>query len=94
MTPTQASLKENENKLYYNTYGVVTVNDAAKFKKGDRVRISRKKKTFEKVFNISKVQHTIPFTYKIKDSTDEEIKGTFYEVELQKTKQEVIALKN
>ena len=36
-----------------------------------------------------KVQPTIPFTYKIKDTRDEEIQGTFYEEELQKTKQEI-----
>ena len=99
MTPTEASLKENENKVYLNSYGIAIANDAdPKFKVGDCVRISKKKKTFEKgytprwteeVFTISKVQLTTPPTYKIKDSTDEEIQGTFYEPELQKTKQEI-----
>jgi len=69
-----------------------------KFKVGDRVRITRKKGTFEKgytpnwteeVFTISEVKHTVPPTYKIVDYNDSEIKGTFYEQELQKTVQEV-----
>lgn len=99
MTPKEASLKENENKVYLNTYGIVMSNDKQpKFKVGDCVRISKKKKTFEKgytplwteeVFSISKVQHTDPFTYKIKDSSDEEIQGTFYEQEMQKTAQTI-----
>ena len=37
---------------------------------------------------MTKVQPTIPFTYKIEDTRGEEIQGTFYEEELQKTKQE------
>ena len=42
----------------------------------------------QEVFTISKVQPTIPFTYKITDANDEEIRGTFYSEELQKTTQE------
>lgn len=66
-----------------------------KFKVGDPVRISKFKHLFEKgytpnwtteVFFISKVQKTRPVTYKIKDSSDQEIQGGFYEEELQKTK--------
>jgi len=41
------------------------------------------------VFAISKIQRTNPVTYKITDYKDEEIQGTFYEQELQKTSQEV-----
>ena len=69
-----------------------------KYKVGDRVRIVKKKKTFEKgftpswteeLFTISKVKHTNPITYNIEDTNGEEIQGTFYEPELQKTKQEI-----
>ena len=35
------------------------------------------------------VQNTIPVTYKIKNLLDEEIEGSFYEQELQKSQQEV-----
>ena len=41
------------------------------------------------MFTVSKVQYTEPPTYKIKDYNDEEIQGTFYEPEMQKTNQEV-----
>jgi len=70
----------------------------AKFKTGDKVRILKKKgrlvKGFtpnwtEEVFNVSKMQRTNPVTYKITDYNDEEIQGTFYEQEVQKTSQEV-----
>ena len=70
----------------------------AKFKIGDKVRILKKKKFFEKgfapnwteeVFTVSKIQRTNTVTYKINDLNDKEIQGTFYEQELQKTSQEV-----
>ena len=38
----------------------------------------------EEVFKISKIQLTIPVTYKITDYNEEEIQGSFYEQELQK----------
>ena len=41
----------------------------------------------EVVFRISKIQLTIPVTYKITDYIGEEIQGSFYEPELQKTSQ-------
>ena len=68
---------------------------------GDHVRITKKKKTFDKgytqrwteeIFTISKIQLTIPVTYKITDYNGEEIQGSFYEQELQKTKQDIIRI--
>jgi len=62
---------------------------------GDRVRITRKKEVFEnkygrnwtkEVFTIVRVANTIPVTYRIEDDHGEEIIGSFYEKELQKTK--------
>ena len=41
----------------------------------------------EEVFKISKIQLTIPVTYKITGYNGEEIQGSFYEQELQKTYQ-------
>ena len=67
-----------------------------KFKVGDHARISKYKNIFgkgytpnqsEEVFVISKIKNTIPWTYVINDSKSEEIVGTFYEKELQKTNQ-------
>ena len=42
----------------------------------------------EEVFVIKKVKNTVPWTYVINDLNSEEIIGTFYEEELQKTSQE------
>jgi len=44
------------------------------------------------VFSISQVQYTDPPTYKISDLNGEEIQGTFYEQELQKTSQEIFRI--
>ena len=64
-----------------------------KFKVGDKVRISKIKKTFEKgytpnftieIFKIDKILPSVPITYTLKDLQDEEISGTFYEQEIQK----------
>ena len=73
------------------------VNDKdAKFKVGDHVRISKYKKFFakgytpnqsEEVFVVSKIKNTVPWTYVINGFNCEEIIGTFYEKELQKTNQ-------
>ena len=74
------------------------VNDKnPKFKVGDHVRISQCKNIFakgytpnwfEEVFVVSKIENTVPWTYVINDLNGEEIIGTFYEKELQKTNQQ------
>ena len=65
-----------------------------KFKVGDHVRISKYKNIFakgyapnwsEEVFVINKINDTVPWTYVINDLNGEEIIGSFYEKELQKT---------
>ena len=99
MTPVEANKKENEVRVYRNIYPDLTRQPMrVKFKTGDKVRILKKKGLFEKcftpnwteeVFTVSKIQRTNPVTYKITDLNDEEIQGTFYEQELQKTSQEV-----
>ena len=67
-----------------------------RFKVGDHVRISKYKNIFakgyapdwsEEIFVIKKV-NTVPWTYVINDLNGEEITGSFYENELQKTNQE------
>ena len=72
-----------------------------KFSIGDNVRITKKKKTFDKgytqrcteeIFTISTIQLTIPVTYKITDCNGGKIQGTFYERELQKTSQNVLRI--
>ena len=71
------------------------VNDKdPKFNVGDHVRISKYKNILakgytanwsEEIFWIKKVKNTVPWTYIISDLNGEEITGTFYEKELQKT---------
>ena len=66
-----------------------------RFKVGDRVRISKFKNIFAKgytpnwnkeIFIVDKINDTVPYTYNLKDLNDEEIMGSFYDRELQKTK--------
>ena len=42
----------------------------------------------EEIFLVSKVKNTVPWTYAINDLNGEEIIGTFYGKELQKTNQQ------
>ena len=67
-----------------------------KLKLGGHVRISKYKNIFakgympnwsEEIFVIKKIKNTVPWTYVINDLNGEEIIGTFYENELQSTKQ-------
>ena len=93
-----------KKKVYWNLYGDLSVerSDKPAFKIGDTVRISKyKRKTFDKgytpnwteeVFIIDEIRPTDPITYKIKDLNGEEIKGTFYREELQKTDQTIFRI--
>ena len=73
------------------------VNDKdPKFKVGDHVRISKYKYIFakgytpnwsEEAFVVNKIKNTVPWSYVINDLNGEEITGSFYEKELQKTNQ-------
>ena len=67
-----------------------------KFKVSDHVRISKYKNIFakgytpnwwEEVFVVSGIKNIVPWTYVINDLNGEEITGSFYEKELQKTNQ-------
>ena len=104
MSPAEASIKKNENNAWrnlYHEYGGKTMT--SKFSIGDNIRITKKKKTFDKgytqrwteeVFKISRIQLTIPVTYKITDYNGKEIPRSFYEQELQKTKQDIFFIEN
>ena len=67
-----------------------------KFNVGDNVRISKFKNIFamgytpnwsEEIFVISKTKNSVPWTYVVSDLNGEDITGSFYEKELQKTSQ-------
>ena len=80
----------------YAGYSVDSNDKDHQFKIDYHVRISECKNLFgkgytpnwsEEVFVISKIKNTIAWTYVINDLNGEEIVGTFYEKELQETKQ-------
>ena len=82
---------KNDNKRVY----IDEHNEKdSRFKVGDRVRISKFKNIFAKgytpnwskeIFIVNKINDTVPYTYNIKDLNNEEIIGSFYDRELQKS---------
>ena len=94
-----ASIKMKPVDVKDNTYigFKKEVNDKnRKFKVGDQLRIPKYKNIFakgympnwsEEIFIIKTIENTVPWTYVINDLNGEEIIGTFYENELQKTNQ-------
>ena len=101
MTPVQASDPKNSEKVYFTLYKNIPEKTKPKFKVGDKVRITKKKDIFDKgyttnwtkeLFIITEVQNTIPPTYKIEDMNSENVQGTFYEEELQKSEQEIFRI--
>ena len=83
--------------IMYNDFKKEVNDKDPKFKVGHHVRISKYKNIFakrctpnwsEEVFVVSKIKNTVPWTYVINDLNGEEIIGTFYEKELQKTNQQ------
>ena len=82
---------DNNKRVYIDEHN----EKDSKFKVGDRVRISRYKNIFAKgyapnwsseIFIVDKINDTVPYTHNLKDLSDEEIIGGFYDKELQKTK--------
>ena len=77
-------------------WNCIQIKKNPKFKVGGTVRISKYKNIFakgyspnwsEEVFVIKKSKNTVSWTYAISDLNGEEITGSFYEKELQKTSQ-------
>src|SRR6218665_2428349 len=99
MSPKVAGMKKNKTIVWKNINSINNLNSEPikhKFSVGDKVRITKKKTTFEKgytarwseeIFTVTKILYTDPPTYKISDYNGEEIQGAFYEQELQKTTQ-------
>ena len=82
---------KNNKRVYIHEHN----EKDSKVNVGDRVRISRYKNIFAKgyapnwsseIFIVNKINDTVPYTYNLKDLNDEEIIGSFYDKELQKTK--------
>ena len=80
----------------YAEYNIDYNEKDPKFHVGDHVKTPKYKNFFAEgytpnwpeAFVISKIKNTVPWIYVINDSNGEEIVGTFYEKELQKTNQE------
>ena len=81
---------KNNKRVYIDEHN----EKDSRFKVGDRVRISKFKNIFAKgytpnwskeIFIVDKINDTVPYTYNIKDLNDEEIIGSFYDKELQKS---------
>ena len=102
MKPVQASEAKNAQEVYLALYENEPVKKAnPQLKVNDLVRISKKKKIFEKgytpnwteeVFKISAIQNTNPVTYKLKDLNGDLLQGSFYSQELQKTEQDTFRI--
>ena len=83
---------DNKDVVRARLYPVRTKLLDWKFKEGDKVRIVRQRRPFQKsyignwseeMFVVTARMPTAPVTYKLKDLTGDVIKGTFYSDELQ-----------
>ena len=84
-------VKDDNKRVYIDERN----EKSARFNVGDRVRISKFKNIFAKgytpnwsreIFIVNKINDTLPYTNNVKDLNEEEIIGSFYDRELQKTK--------
>lgn len=83
---------QNQEQVWQRLYGQPS-STKQKSQVGDRVRVSATKVQFskgylpswsEELFTISRTLRTSPITYVLKDDNGEELKGSFYQQELQK----------
>ena len=81
---------KNNKRVYIDEHN----EKNSRFKVSDRVRISRYKNIFAKGYTpnlskeiliVDKINDTVRYTYNLKDLNDEEIIGSFYDKELQKS---------
>ena len=84
-------VKNGNNRVYIDEHN----KKSTRFNVEDSFRISKFKNIFAKGYNpnwskeifiINKINDTVPYTYNLKDLNGEEIIGSFYDRELQKTK--------
>ena len=72
---------KNNKRVYIDEHN----EKDSRFKVGDRVRIFAPNSSKE-IYIVDKINDTVTYTYNLKDLNDEEIIGSFYDRELQKTK--------
>jgi hypothetical protein len=95
MKPSEVK-KKHEKKLLNTVYNrIKIVNLSSKFHVGDHVRISKTRGVFDKkympnwstkIFTIKKILLTNPNTYLLQDYQKQDIRGCFYQQQLQKVK--------
>lgn len=94
MKPSEVT-KKHEKHLLQTVYTHIKIVNKPKFKINDPVRISKIRGVFDKkyqsnwsteIFTINKIQLTNPTTYLLQDANKHNIKGGFYEQQLQKVK--------
>ena len=87
---TKSSAIARNKKVYIDEHN----EKSARYNVSDRVRISKFKNIFAKgytpnrskeIFIVDIINDTVPYTYNLKDLNGEEIIGSFYDKELQKT---------
>jgi hypothetical protein len=102
MAPEEVGV-HNERQVFVTLYGktVNTATKKAKFKIGDKVRLSKTMTAFDKsylprwtreLFLVKSVLPTHPPTYELTDYAGEEVKGRFYGKEIQKVEKEVFEI--
>ena len=93
---TQINAQDIWHRLYGKDFVKRSTRVRFKFKVGDKVRISKKKGTFEKgylpnwteeVFSIAQRLRRIPPVYRLREYDGTMLDGTFYERELQRVQQ-------
>ena len=98
MSPEDATKPENYVKVFKRLYPKQKEDTRPTLNIGDKVRISIHKRLFEKgatanwseeIFEISKIVRAKPTVYHIIDLDGEEVKGSFYKEQLQKTNQNI-----
>ena len=102
MTPNVASKDINLGKVYFNIIRKQNKSRASiKYKKGDKVHISKYKRHFEKgytpnwteeIVTIDKINMTNPVTYQVRDLNNEKIIGSFYTRELSLANQNIFRI--
>lgn len=94
MKPSEVT-KKHEKQLLQTVYSHIKLAYKPKFRIGEHVRISKIRGVFDKkyqsnwsteIFVIKKVQLTNPTTYLLQDVNSHDIKGGFYEQQLEKVK--------
>lgn len=92
MSPNEVNL-ENQEDVWLQMYEPDISATKPKLEVGDHARISKARMSFERgytpnwtteIFVIRSVERTKPVTYRLEDYGGENVKGTFYEKELQK----------